>query len=82
MQATAGWDWSGVAQATTIRSTADLSTAAFDRQRSAAAHPMSLGFSSGPENRRSRMPVLATIHSWEVSTRRANSSLVTTVLGT
>src|SRR5277367_2883394 len=43
---------------------------------------MSLGASSGPENRRDRIPVLATIHSCDVSTVLANSALATALSGT
>src|ERR1700730_13581619 len=43
---------------------------------------MSLGPCPWSENRRSRMPVLVTIHSWEVSTTLARSALVTVLSGT
>jgi hypothetical protein len=43
---------------------------------------MSLGASSEAATRRSRMPVFLAIHSCEVSTFAANSSLVTAFAGT
>jgi hypothetical protein len=43
---------------------------------------MSLGASPGLQILRSRIPVLDTIHSWEVSIRAASSWFVTVVVGT